>query len=209
LRLAFMPMLIAALAIIGPASAWAEDLQPDADLAYDSIAAMRPTVSTIIVCHGFGCRRRTEIGLSAGDRATLASILRGGHNSPAAERRAIATAVAWFDRRVGPEAGTIRHVARAGHDQMDDPDEQFDCIDASRNTTSLLQVLDELHLLKYHSIEAIEARGSFIDGRWPHATAVVTDVKTNIKWAVDSWTHAYGEKPDVKPLAVWLKEGGL
>ena len=170
---------------------------------------MLPSPSLIIVCHGFGCRLRTEIGLTAADRAKLTQILVAGKASAAAERRAIATAVAWFDRRVGPEAGTEHHVARGGHDQMRDADSQFDCIDASRNTTSLLLVLDELHLLKYHRVEQTVARGAFIDFRWPHATAVVAELGNHKEWAVDLWTHAYGEKPDVKPLSQWLGEGGF
>jgi hypothetical protein len=170
---------------------------------------MPPSPSTVIVCHGFGCRGRTEIAFSAADRARLTSILSGGRASPPAERQAIAGAVAWFDRRIGPEAGTVRHIARAGHDQMNDADHQFDCIDASRNTTTLLHVLDEMRLLKFHRVEETVSRGALIDGRWPHATAVVADLQTRKEWAVDSWTHAYGEKPDVKPLNIWLQEGGL
>jgi hypothetical protein len=200
---------LVALVTLGARPASAETLAADADQAYDSIAAMQPTTSSVIVCHGFGCRDRTEIGLTPQDRAALANILRPGRASAAAERSAIATAVVWFDRRVGPEAGTVHHIARAGHDQMGSPDGQFDCIDASRNTTTLLQVLDEMHLLKYHRIEEVVARGAFVDGRWPHATAVVSDEKTGTKWAVDSWTRAYGQRPDVKPLSVWLKEGGF
>jgi hypothetical protein len=31
-----------------------------------------PTPATVFVCHGFGCKYRVEIGLTAGDRAKLA-----------------------------------------------------------------------------------------------------------------------------------------
>ena len=177
--------------------------------AYEDMSLVLPSPSLVIVCHGFGCRLRTEIGLTAADRARLAQILKAGKASATAERQAIASAVQWFDRRVGPETGTVHHIARAGHDQLREADSQFDCIDSSRNTTSLLLVLDELDLLKYHRVEQVVARGAFIDGRWPHATAVVVELGSQKEWAVDSWTHAYGEKPDVKPLSQWLGEGGL
>jgi len=181
----------------------------EATAPYTELSLMPPSPSGLTVCHGFGCRDHTEIAFSVADRAKLAQLLRAGRTSPAAERRAIAIAVQWFDLRIGPEAGTAHHIARAGHDQMADADSQFDCIDASRNTTSLLLVLDELHLLKYHRVEQTVARGALIDGRWPHATAVIAELAGHEEWAVDSWTHAAGEKPDIKPLAVWLTEGGL
>ncbi len=135
----------------------------------------------------------------------MAQILQAGRASPASERRAIAVAVAWFDRRIGPEAGTQFHVARAGLAQMFDAHSQFDCIDASRNTTSLLLVLDDLHLLKYHRVKQPVARGALIDGRWPHATAVIAELASQKEWAVNSWTHAAGERPDIMPLDQWLQ----
>jgi hypothetical protein len=202
-------LCLIAAAMAGSAPLHADGLDPQAAAAYDSLDLMPPSPSLVIVCHGFGCRLHTEIDLTAADRAQLARILHAGHVSPAAERQAIATAVAWFDRRVGPKAGTTHHIARAGHDQMFNTDGQFDCIDASRNTTSLLLLLQELHLLKYHHVDQTVARGAFIDLRWPHATAVVTDRTTGKKWAIDSWTRAYGQKPDVKPLNIWLSDGGF
>jgi hypothetical protein len=174
--------------------------------AYGELSLALPSPSRLTVCHGFGCRNRTEVAFSASDRMKLAQILRVGQASPASERRAIAAAVAWFDRRVGPEAGTQHHVARAGLSQMSNPTSQFDCIDASRNTTSLLLVLDELRLLKHHRVEEPEARGILLDGRGPHATAVVAERASQKKWAIDSWTHAAGERPDIMPLEQWLEQ---
>jgi hypothetical protein len=202
-------LCVVAIAVLPGVAAFAGVPNPQAASAYSALSLSPPTPASLTVCHGFGCRDHTEIALSAADRARLTQILRAGRSSAEAERRAIAAAVQWFDRRVGPEAGTTHHIARAGHDQLGEADSNFDCIDASRNTTSLLLVLDEMRLLKYHSVEETVARGAFIDGRWPHATAVVAELSSRKQWAVDSWTHAYGEKPDVKPLQIWLSEGGL
>jgi hypothetical protein len=156
----------------------------------------------VFVCHGFGCKYRDEVDLTAGDRAKLAQILAAGRASPAAERKAVAAAGAWFDKRVGPVAGTQNHVARAGAKYMYDV-HQFDCIDTSRNTTSLLLVLDQLNLLRHHDVDAPEARGYFIDGRPPHATAVLVEKATGTKWSVDSWTVGYGQALEVMPLDRW------
>ena len=39
--------------------------------------------------------------------------------------------------------------------------------------------------LRHHRVEAPSARGFFIDGRYPHATAVLTDTDSGERWAVD------------------------
>jgi hypothetical protein len=81
---------------------------------------------------------------------------------------------------------------------------QFDCIDASRNTTGLLLVLQELKLLRHHDVDVPVARGYLFDGiTTPHVTAVLTERKTGKKWAVDAWTRGYGQAPEIMPLSAW------
>jgi hypothetical protein len=158
--------------------------------------------NVIFVCHGFGCKYRAELDLTGNDRAKLAQLLAAGKSSAAAERKAVAAAGAWFDRRVGPLAGTANHVARAGMKYMYDV-HQFDCIDSSRNTTSLLLVLDQLKLLRHHDVDVPESRGYMFDGRPPHATAVLVERETGTKWSIDSWTVGYGQPLEVMPLERW------
>jgi len=172
------------------------------DAAYGGFSVSPPTPSIVFVCHGFGCKYRAELDLTSSDRAKLTQYLTAGRTSAAAERKAVAAAGAWFDKRVGPVAGTRNHVARAGAKYMYDV-HQFDCIDSSRNTTSLLLLLDQLHLLRYHDVDVPEARGFFIDGRPPHATAVLVEKAVGTKWSVDSWTVGYGQSLEVMPLERW------
>jgi hypothetical protein len=172
------------------------------ETAYDGLPVTPPTPSIIFVCHGFGCKYRAELDLTASDRARLVQLLAAGKYSAAAERKAVAAAGAWFDRRVGPLAGTVNHVARAGMKYMNDI-QQFDCIDSSRNTTSLLLVLDQLNLLRYHDVDVPEARGYMFDLRPPHATAVLVEKASDTKWAIDSWTVGYGQPLEIMPLERW------
>jgi len=172
------------------------------DATYGDFPVAPPTPSVVFVGHGFGCKYRAELDLTAGDHAKLTQLLAAGRASPEAERKAIAAAGAWFDRRVGPIADTEDHVARAGMKYMYDI-HQFDCIDSSRNTTSLLLVLDQLNLLRHHDVDVPEARGYLIDGRPPHATAVLIEKPSGTKWSVDSWTVGYGEPLEIMPLARW------
>lgn len=185
-----------------PLGATGATLAGVADATYGGFSVTPPTPNMVFVCHGFGCKYRAEIDLTTADRAKLAHFLAVGRSSAAAERKAIAVAGAWFDKRVGPVAGTANHVARAGARYMFDV-RQFDCIDSSRNTTSLLLVLDRLKLLRYHDVDQPEARGFMIDGRPPHATAVLVEKATGIKWSVDSWTVGYGKALEVMPLDRW------
>lgn len=173
-----------------------------ASATYGDLSLSPPTLSSIFVCHGFGCKYRAELGLTAADHAALKRILAAGRTSAAAERKAIGNAGAWFDRRIGPVAGTTGHVARANRAYMFDKG-QMDCIDSSRNTTSLLLVLDELKLLRHHEVAEPVARGYLIDGRPPHVTAVLVEKASGVEWAVDSWTRAYGQAPEIMSLSLW------
>ena len=95
---------------------------------------------------------------------------------------------------------------RAGAEHLFDTG-QFDCIDSSRNTTSLLLVLDQLKLLRYHDVDVPVARGFLIDGRYPHVTAVLVEKASGTKWAVDSWTVGYGQDLEIMPLERWKTKG--
>jgi hypothetical protein len=163
-----------------------------------------PTLRSIVVCHGFGCQFRTELALGNADRAKLTELLASGRASPQAERRALAAAIVWFDRRAGPVAGTTHRVALAR--SLSDPG-QMDCVDLSMNNTGLLVVLDQLHLLRHHHVEAPASRGYLIDGRMPHTSAVVSEIRSGRRWVLDNWTHKYGETPDVKTFEDWMREG--
>ena len=82
----------------------------------------------------------------------LSTMLAPGRASPTFERRAVATAIAWWDRRIGPVAGTTGRVDHAGIDETGDPG-QMDSIDTSTNNTSLFLLLDQLKLLRHHQVE--------------------------------------------------------
>ena len=169
---------------------------------YSQRSLRMPTTSLIVACHGFSCRNQAQIVLTTGDRARLATLLAAGKSSPAAERRAVAGAVQWFDRRIGPVAGTTKRIARAGAFASNVPG-QWDCIDAGTNNTSLFLLLAQLRLLTHHQVELPVARGYLVDGRFPHMTAVLSEIKSGRQWSFDNWTRKYGEMPDVMTLEEW------
>lgn len=199
-KLAVAAAAFVAAGFVPPAGA---DMASVVAATYSDLSVSPPSIDSIDICHGFGCKYRDELGLTAADRATLAKLLAPGKASAVAERRAIGAAGAWFDRRMGPVAGTTGHVARANRYYMFDK-RQMDCVDSSRNTTSLLLVLEQLKLLRHHDVAEPEARGYLIDGRPPHVTAVLVEKGTGTKWSVDSWTRAYGQAPEIMQLAQWM-----
>jgi len=201
MRLPGNVLLAVLMAPVLTAPAWADRAAVER-AAYADLSLSAPSASFMTVCHGFGCQYRVELGLTSADHATLRRLMAAGKGSAINERKAVAAVGAWFDKRVAPLTGTTGHVARANRDYMFDKG-QFDCIDTSRNITSLLLVLDELGLLKYHRVAEPEARGHLIDFAAPHATAVLVEKDGGLKWSVDAWTRAYGQAPEIMLLSQW------
>lgn len=201
-RVALVLALVVSLASV---SARAGEIDPSVAGAFRSWGLPVPTGGILIFCHGYGCAFRTEIGISVADRARLAALMAPGRASAEAERRAIAQTEAWFERHVAPQTGTAHAKARAsvGWGVGGDP-AQFDCVDTTANTTSLLVTLDRLGLLRFHTVSTPISR---LLAGGPHFTATIEDKKSGQRWTVDPWTHDNGELPDVWKIERWTAGG--
>jgi len=196
---------LAALAfVLGIAPAGAGDIDFATLKTLEQLSLPAPDPTRPIVCHGFGCAYQTPIFLRPADRAQIKKLFAPAAKSAEAERKAVAATMAWFEKRVAPEAGTAQAKARAGFGSAGDPS-QFDCLDKTSNTVNVLAVVAQMGLLRFHAIDAPESRGLIIGGL-PHTTAVVRERKSGQKWVVDGWTHNNGELPDVMPLEKWKAE---
>lgn len=162
-----------------------------------------PNGDKVYVCHGYGCRIVAPVRFGPADVARIAGPLAHGTTDAAAERDALSGAVQRFEMSVGARIGTAGD--RAGMQFGQGTPGQMDCIDEATNTTSLLIFLAEQGYLRHHRVEEPSARGFFLDGRYPHATAVLRDLTTQGKWAIDSWPRANGEPPVVQPLPAWKR----
>ncbi len=190
---------------LGTMSARAGEVDSAVVSAFRNWGLPVPSAAGLVFCHGYNCNFRTEIGLTGADRAHLAALMASGRASADAERRAIAQTEAWFEKRVAPQTGTAHAKARAsvGWGVGGDP-AQFDCVDTTANTTSLLVMLDRLGLLRYHAVSTPISR-LLADG--PHFTATIEDKKTKQRWTVDPWTHDNGQLPDVWKIERWTAGG--
>jgi len=180
----------------------AQELDLDVVRTLEQLSLPVPDPANPVVCHGFGCAYRTPILLRNVDKAQIKKLFGpAAVKSADAERKALAATMAWFEKRVAAEAGTATAKARAGLGHAGDPS-QFDCLDKTSNTIGVLAIVAQMGLLRHHVIDAPESRG-FIIGGLPHTTAVVRERRSGQRWAVDGWTHANGELPDILPLEEW------
>ena len=191
--------------IAAPMPAVAAELSAPQAALYSTVSIYPPSAQRMTVCYGFVCRRREILDFTAGDRSALTKILAAGHASAATERAAVQKAVIWFDRRMGPVIGTEKRVAKADFRYFDDK-HNFDCWDTTRNTTSLLLVLQDWGLFKYHTVGDPHYRGNALVLQTPHNTAVLVERATKVEWVVDMWPRGYSQPPDVMTVEQWVTE---
>jgi hypothetical protein len=198
-----LALVVALAAMTSPARSG--DVDPAVISAFGGWGISAPTGGSLIFCHGYGCNFRTQIGISGADHARLVALMAPGRASPDAERKAIALTEAWFEKRAAPEAGTAHAKARAsvGWGVGGDPS-QFDCVDTTANTTSLLVLLDRLGLLHHHQVSTPISR---LLAGGPHFTATIKENRSPQRWTVDPWTHDNGELPDVWKIERWTAGG--
>jgi hypothetical protein len=203
-RFSTVPGIVLAC-LLGAPSTEATEMSREVAALYSTVSIYPPSATSMTVCYGFVCRRREILDFTPGDRAALTQILNAGHASAAAERAAAQKAVIWLDRRMGPIIGTNKRVAKADFRYFDDK-HNYDCWDTTRNTTSLLLVLQEWRLLKFHTVGDPHYRGNTLVLQTPHNTAVLVDRATKIEWVVDLWPRGYLQPPDVMTVQKWVTE---
>jgi hypothetical protein len=157
-----------------------------------------------MVCHGYSCYFKTRLEFRAGDLAQIDSMMRSGAASPEAERRALSRVVQFYEQRA---TAVIGARDRPKGDMVSAHERgQMDCVDESKNTTSLLQLIGSRGLFRYHRVLRRTSRGFLADGRYPHFTAVIAD-PAGRKWVVDSWYEPGGGAPDIMLLDRWRVRG--
>jgi len=167
----------------------------------------QPTANTVHVCHAYGCQRKTKFRFSDADLAEISAVMAKTRAADTAheERRAVAYAIGWIERRVGAAIGTSSDRAGMDFTASGDPAQQ-DCVDESTNTTSYLLVLQANGFLKHHTVARPFAKDQLWRGvaGWTHWTAVIEETAGgHQRWAVDSWIYANGENPAIVETENW------
>ncbi|NIX76148.1 hypothetical protein [Microvirga terricola] len=199
---AFLSTLLSALALsaLSPASA-----APSAQSWFGDQGFVPPSATMIVACHGYGCSRRAVLDIDGAWLSRARTMMSSAHGSPEAERRAIGEVVRAYTAYLARQFGGAPDAPRSPP-QLSGQNGQMDCVDETANTTSLLLVLEGQGLLAHHIVERPQSRGLFIDGRYPHVTAIIAEKRTGREWAVDPWTKAPGQWPDILPLSQWRQD---
>jgi len=168
----------------------------------------KPSLEAFRVCWGHGCQENSVIALTASDWAPVRGAF-AGVSSPAQEREAIRSAVAYLETVVGTKtgtatdkAGTFNGVGGLGGFG----NKQLDCEDEMLNIGTYLALMEDDGLLRHHMLAARVDVVFFEAGLWPHMAASIAERESGRRWVVDGWFLDNGEKPFVVELERW-KDG--
>lgn len=196
-RIAVLLPALAGLMLLGACAA------PGGD--YDQMMAERAVVGAereaFTICHGHGCRLRSEVALTEQEWRPVADLFAEAAPDARIERGRIAMAIGILEMAVGRKTGTAKD--RAGTFNAMSGNDQIDCYDETTNTSVYLTLLARAGYLKWHKLEGWAGRGALIDGAWPHQTAVVLEIASGRAYAVDSWFEDNGRAAHVVPLEAW------
>lgn len=169
-----------------------------------------PTLQSFTHCYSYGCEKRANVGLPKDTQNKLNNLFKIKPQSAEEERKNISLAIQIFEQDIGEIVGTKndKYGTFRLYQDSDPKTRRFqqDCIDESTNTTIYLTLLQDLGYLKFHH-PAFPANRQPILNRvnWWHQTAVIEEIATGQKYAVDSWFEDNGYPAHIVPLTEWKK----
>jgi hypothetical protein len=176
-------------------------LSAQADLSdVTRIFRQTPTLGQFEVCQGGGCLETNKLSMTDLEWRGVMQIFNNTATSSEDERAQISKAIGEFERIVGAKNGTAADLAGTFFDGK--LAGQLDCNDEAINTTTYMRLLKAGGLMRFHEIEDTRTRNFFFTG-WPHTTAVIRDIKTNERYAIDSWFYDNGKPATVVTFAKW------
>lgn len=160
-----------------------------------------PAVHGFNVCVGGGCAEVKNVSLTDAEWRIVTDIFtHAGQTNAEQERGLIALAVGAMEKIVGDETDTA--TDRAGTFGNSNYPGQLDCNDEAINSTTYMRLMRQNRLIKLHEVEDMRTRNFFFSG-WPHSTAVIHEVATGNRFAVDSWFYDNGFPATVVPFSEW------
>lgn len=161
-----------------------------------------PTLKAFEICTGGGCAEIKQTSLADDEWKTITAIFENSnqHIDAQLERQHIAEAIGMLEKIIG--AKTATSTDRAGTFDNSKYPGQLDCNDEAINSTTYMRLMQQHGLIKLHQIEDMRTRSFFLFG-WPHSTAVMHELATGERYAVDSWFYDNGYPATIVPFAVW------
>lgn len=155
-----------------------------------------------IVCHGYGCSKKTYMAFNKQQWASVKRVFRKKPKTAKVERQKIAEAISLIEKYVGEAVGTKDDLPKAPIIRASYKEQ--DCIDETVNTTKYLNFLKSEELLVWHDVGRPAHKGHFINGVYPHNSATIQETETGQVFVVDSYIFKNGEKPVIRTLEDWL-----
>lgn len=153
----------------------------------------------ITVCVDYGCDYTRTADIRSDEWRLVEEILAESESADA-ERMALAEAIGALEQIVGSKVGTAEDAPRNASPNTRIIG-QLDCISESINTERYLQLLASNNLLRHHRVAGRKVRHRWIfDTHW---TAVIEEIDSGAKFAVDSWHGANGEPAVIQQLSAW------
>jgi len=163
-----------------------------------------PKLDAFEICTGGGCAEIKQVALTNDEWKVVTAIFEDQNPNNASdaplERKHIAEAIGALERVVGAKTGTS--TDRAGTFDNSRYPGQLDCNDEAINSTTYMRLMYQHGLIKLHAIESMGTRSYFLFG-WPHSTAVIHELASGERYAVDSWFYDNGMPATIVPFAAW------
>lgn len=159
-----------------------------------------PNLYHLEICQSGGCALVTPLALDHSDWIPIDALFLVPALTADEERIKLAEAIGLLEDIVGRKIGT--HTDRAGTFGNSNYPGQLDCNDEAINTVTYFRMLEHAGYIEHHVIEDIRTRNFFLDG-WPHTTAVILDLDTGQRYAIDSWFYDNGHPATIVPFHVW------
>ncbi len=177
-----------------------------ADLsAMSAVFHETPSLAHFNICWGGGCETVSPVSISAAEWQSVVDVFTQNSSTLAPdsaeqERSHIAIAIGVLETIIGVKTGTSED--KAGTFGNSTYPGQMDCNDEAMNSTTYMRLLQQAGFIKLHVIEDTRTRNFFLTG-WPHTTAVIREIKTGERYAVDSWFYDNGHPATIVPFALW------
>jgi len=161
-----------------------------------------PKLEAFEICTGGGCAEIKQVAVTGDEWKIITAIFEGETPPKDAplERKHIAEAIGALEKIVGVKTGTS--TDRAGTFDNSRYPGQLDCNDEAINSTTYMRLMYQHGLIKLHVVEDMRTRSYFLFG-WPHSTAVIHELATGERYAVDSWFYDNGYPATIVPFASW------
>lgn len=159
-----------------------------------------PQLNAFEVCQGGGCVVVSKIALTELEWNSVTRVFNAPAKNAELERQKIAQAIGILEDLVGKKIGTSADLAGTFFDGK--LDGQQDCNDEAINSTTYMRLLKQKGLMPLHEIEDMRTRNFFFTG-WPHTTAVIREIKSGERYAVDSWFYDNGHAATIVGFKQW------